>query len=113
MQRKRPLTVRNTIENRLWAQLRALEGYRFRRKAPFKTFTLDFVEHQHRLVISLEGGEPGRHAKDKSGHIVRDRLLSEQGYVILRLWRGEAERDLHWALHRIRAVLDDLASGGR
>jgi len=111
MQRKRPLAVRNTIENRLWAQLRALEGYRFRRKAPFKSFTLDFVEHQNRLVISLEGGEPGRRAKEKSGHIVRDRLLSEQGYVILRLWRGEAERDLHSALHRIRTVLDDLASG--
>jgi very-short-patch-repair endonuclease len=113
MQRKRPLAVRNTIENCLWAQLRALDGYRFRRKAPFKSFTLDFVEHQHRLVISLEDGEPGRRAKDKSGHIVRDRMLSEQGYVILRLWRAEAERDLHSALHRIRTVLDDLASDGR
>ena len=110
MQRKRPFTVRNTIENRLWARLRALDGYRFRRKAPFKSFTLDFVEHAHRLVISLESGEPGRRAKDKTGHIVRDRLLSEQGYAILRLWRAEAERDLHSALHRIRAVLDDLAA---
>ena len=113
MQRKRPLTVRNTLENRLWAQLRTLEGCRFRRKAPFKSFTLDFVEHQNRLVISLEDGEPGRRAKDKSGHIVRDRMLSEQGYVILRLWRGEAERDLHSALHRIRAVLDDLTPDSR
>lgn len=110
MQRKQPLKVRNTLENRLWAQLRTLEGYRFRRKAPFKSFTLDFVEHAHRLVISLESGEPGRRAKDKTGHIVRDRLLSEQGYAILRLWRAEAERDLHSALHRIRAVLDDLAA---
>jgi very-short-patch-repair endonuclease len=40
---------------------------------------------------------------------VRDRLLSEQGYVILRLWRREAERDLHAALHRITAVLGDLS----
>ena len=109
MQRKRPLKVRNTLENRLWVQLRALEGYRFRRKAPFKSFTLDFVEHAHRLVIFLESGEPGRRAKDRTGHIVRDRLLSEQGYAILRLWRAEAERDLHSALHRIRGVLDDLS----
>jgi very-short-patch-repair endonuclease len=109
MQRKQPLAARNTLENRLWAQLRVLEGCRFRRKTPFKTFTLDFVEHQHRLVISLESGEPGRRAKEKAGHIVRDRLLSEQGYAILRLWRAEAERDLHSALHRIRMVLDDLA----
>ena len=70
------------------------------------TFTLDFVEHERGLVISLEDGEPGR----RSGHIVRDRLLNEQGYVILRLWRREAERDLHSAVHRIKAVLEDLAA---
>jgi very-short-patch-repair endonuclease len=105
MQRKAPLRPRNTLENRLWARLRALEGHRFRRKSPFRTFTLDFVEHDARLVISLEDGDPGR----RSGTIIRDRLLSEQGYVILRLWRREVERDLHSAVHRIRLVLEDLA----
>lgn len=106
MQRKTPLKARNTLENRLWARLKALEGYRFRRQSPFKTFTLDFAEHALRLVISLEDGEPGR----RSNHIVRDRLLSEQGYVILRLWRREAERDLHSVVHRIKCVLEDLSS---
>jgi len=106
VQRKAPLKPRNTLENRLWARLRALEGYRFRRRSPFKTFTLDFAEHELGLVISLEGGEPGR----RSNTIVRDRLLSEQGYVILRLWRREVERDLHSAIHRIKAVLEDLAA---
>jgi very-short-patch-repair endonuclease len=106
MQRKVPLRARNTLEHRLWARLRALEGYRFRKKSPFRTFTLDFVEHEARLVVSLEEGEPGK----RSVHIVRDRLLSEQGYVILRLWRREAERDLSSALNRIRAVLEDLSA---
>jgi len=104
MRRKVPLRARNTLENRLWARLREIEGARFRRKSPFRTFTLDFVEHDARLVISLEEGEPGR----RSNTIVRDRLLSEQGYVILRLWRREAERDLHATLGRIKAVLEDL-----
>jgi very-short-patch-repair endonuclease len=91
--------------------LREIEGARFRRKSPFRTFTLDFVEHDTRLVISLEEGEPGKRLqKEATGHIVRDRLLSEQGYVILRLWRREVERDLHGALHRIRAVLEDLTA---
>lgn len=81
-----------------------MEGVRFRRKSPFKTFTLDFVEHDAGLVISLEDGEPGR----RSNTIVRDRLLSERGYAILRLWRREAERDLNAALHRIKTVLEDL-----
>jgi very-short-patch-repair endonuclease len=104
MQRKTPLKPRNTLENRLWVRLKALEGYRFRRKSPFKTFALDFAEHTLKLAISLEDGEPGR----RSSHIVRDRLLNEQGYVILRLWRREVERDLHSAMHRIRAVLEDI-----
>jgi very-short-patch-repair endonuclease len=104
MQRKRPLRARATLEARLWARLKALEGTRFRRKSPFRTFILDFVEHDRRLVISLEDGEPGK----RSAHIVRDRLLSEQGYVILRLWRDEAERNLSSAVHRIKAVLEDF-----
>lgn len=105
IQRKTALRPRNTVETRLWARLKGLEGYRFRRKTPFRTFTLDFVEHDAGLVVLLEDGEPGRH---RTGSIVRDRLLSEAGYVILRLWRREAERDLHTAVHRIRAVLEDL-----
>lgn len=105
LSRKRPLRARNTLDNRLWARLRTLEGARFRRKSPFKTFTLDFVEHDRKLVISLEGGEPGR----RTTTIIRDRLLNEQGYVILRLWRSELERDLSIGLHRIHAVLEDLS----
>jgi very-short-patch-repair endonuclease len=105
MQRKTPLKPYNTLENRLWMRLKALEGYRFRRKSPFRTFTLDFVEHDAGLVVLLENGEPGRH---RIGSIVRDRLLNEQGYVILRLWRQEVARDLHTAVNRIKAVLEDL-----
>jgi|SRR6476659_2010114 len=104
MQRKAPLRPRATLENRLWARLQKLDGCRFRRKAPFRTFTLDFVEHEAGLVISLESGEPGR----RSGGIVRDKLLSEQGYVILRLWRREIERDIGSAIRRIQSVLEDL-----
>jgi very-short-patch-repair endonuclease len=104
MWRKAPLRVRSTLENRLWARLREIGGTRFRRNSPFRSFTLDFVEHDAGLVISLEDGEPGR----RSGGIVRDRLLSEQGYVILRLWRRDAERDIPGAVRRIKAVLEDL-----
>ena len=105
MKRGAPFKLRNTLENRLWVKLKAMEGFRFRRNSPFRTFVLDFVEHELGLVISLEHGEPGR----RSNNVVRDRLLSEQGYVILRLPAREAERDLHSALRHIRAVLEDLA----
>ena len=110
MQRKRALRPCNTLDARLWARLREMreQGWHFRRRTPFKTFTLDFAEHEARLVIDLLDGEPGR--KSIPAHAVRNRLLSEQGYVILRLWRVEAERDLHTAIHKIREVLDALSS---
>jgi very-short-patch-repair endonuclease len=105
MRRKAPLRTRATLENRLWARLREMAGYRFRRRAPFRTFTLDFVEHDIGLVVDLADGEPGR----RSNTIVRDRLLNEQGYVILRLWRREIERDVSDALQRIKRVMEDLS----
>jgi len=104
MRRKAPFRARATLEHRLWARLREMEGFRFRRGSPFRAFILDFVEHDAGLVVSLEDGEPGR----RSNTIVRDRLLSEQGYVILRLWRRETERDIAGAVQRIKAVLEDL-----
>ena len=91
LKRKAPLRAGATLEARLWLRLKLIEGTRFRRRASFKTFTLDFVEHNARLVILLEDGEPGR---SRTGQVVRDRLLGEAGYVILRLWRAEAVRDL-------------------
>jgi very-short-patch-repair endonuclease len=110
VQRKAPLRPRNTLETRLWARLREMEGVRFRRKSPFHTFTLDFVAHDAGLVVSLED-EPGRRPfKKAAGHAVRDRLLNERGYVILRLRRAEVERDLQGALHRIQSVLEDIAT---
>ena len=65
------------------------------------------MEHDAKLVIALLDGEPGR---AQPVHIARDRLLNEQGYVILRLWRREVERDLSGAVHTIRAVLADIAA---
>lgn len=110
MLRKKRLRQGNFLEARLWARLREMreQGWHFRKGAPFKTFTLDFVEHDARLVIDLVEGEPG--CRSAPVRVVRDRLLAEQGYVILRLWRAEAERDLHSALHKIREGLEALST---
>src|SRR4051812_25511036 len=102
MLRKKRLRSRSTLDIRLWQQLKALEGTRFRKRAPFRTFILDFVEHDARLAIILLDGAPG---SPQPVHVARDTLLNQQGYVILRLWRQEVERDLHGAVHTIRAVL--------
>ena len=94
------------IEARLWAKLREFDalGYQFHRKAPFKSFILDFVEHDALLVVELEDGEPGQ---AQSRNVARDHMLAEAGYTVLRFWRNEAARDLPSVIAAIRQVLED------
>jgi very-short-patch-repair endonuclease len=103
MQRKRSLRREATIEDLLWLRLKALEGWHFRKGATFQTFTLPFVEHDALLVIELEADHTGRSP-------VRDRLLHEAGYTILRFPLADAESDLSVVIDTIRAVLEDRRS---
>lgn len=103
MRRKRALRREATIEDLLWLRLKTLEGWRFRRRAPFQTFTLQFVEHDALLVVELESDRADR-------SVVRDRLLHEAGYTILRFPLAEAEKDLSAAINFVRKVLEDRGS---
>jgi very-short-patch-repair endonuclease len=97
MQRKRPLRADPGIENRLWLRLKLLG---FRRGATFRTFRLSFVKHDALLVVELDDGRRS---------VVRDRLLREAGYTVLRFARADAIQNLSFVVATIRAVLDDRA----
>ena len=106
MQRKKPLhRPRADLESRLWMRLRALNlsGNRFRRRVPFRSFILPFAEHEKCLVIDILEGEPGRSSRS----IVRDQLLAEAGYTVLRFWRVEAEKNIPTVLDAIKQALED------
>ena len=102
MQRRRPLRREAEIEDLLWLRLKALEerGWHFRKDSPFQTFTLPFVAHDALLVVELEADRSGRSP-------VRDRLLHEAGYTILRFPRADAQNNLPSVIATIRAVLED------
>jgi len=97
------------VESRLWAKLRDMDalGYQWRRRAHFKSFTLDFVEHEAQLVIDLADGEPG---KSPAPNIARDHVLAVAGYTVLKFRRGEAAHDLGAVTAAIRRVLEDRPS---
>ena len=94
----------NDVEARLWAKLREFEGYQFHRKAPFKSFILDFVEHEALLVIELDDGEPGRAGPR---NVARDHMLAEAGYTVLRFWKSEAASNIAAVIGAVRQVLED------
>lgn len=80
-------------ERRLWSELkefRRLYGIHVRKQAPIGNYTVDFVVHEHRLVIEVDGEHhftPNGLARDAA----RDAWLDTVGYRVLRLNTGELD----------------------
>jgi len=74
-------------ETRLWAALRAhrFEGLSFRRQTLIGHFIVDFVCHDHQLIVKIDGGQHAESTKD----IERDRWLASKGYRVLRFWNSD------------------------
>ena len=49
-------------EKRLWQILRGrrLRGYRFRKQVPLEKYVVDFLCHEARLIVELDGGQHNR-----------------------------------------------------
>ena len=78
-------------ERRLWYWLRAhrFHGASFRRQTPIGPFIVDFVSHELRLVIELDGGQHSESKRDMH----RDRWLKSKGYRVLRFWNSDVLRN--------------------
>lgn len=89
------------VEALLWSRLRArqMEGMKFRRQQPIENFIVDFVNFEKRIVIELDGGQ---HSKNKDKDNERDRLLTENGFTILRFWDNEVFENIEGILEVIR-----------
>ena len=88
-------------ERKLWKHIRAkqVEGYKFRRQEPVGKYIVDFVSHEKRIVVEVDGG---RHAINKAGDNIRDRWLKEHGYRVLRFWNNEVLTNIAGVLEVIR-----------
>ncbi|HWV96433.1 MAG TPA: endonuclease domain-containing protein [Xanthobacteraceae bacterium] len=91
--RTRAKTLRITMtdaERLLWSRLRAhrLAGLSFRRQAPIGPYIADFVCHECRLVIELDGGQ---HAgeREAASDAKRTQWLTHKGYRVLRFWNSD------------------------
>ena len=106
LQRTRAKSLRSDMtdaEHRLWSALRAhrLNGLSFRRQAPLGRFTVDFVCHDKRLVIEVDGGQHADNVRD----IERDRWLAAKGYRVLRFWNNDVLRNRNGVLETIAAAV--------
>ncbi|MEA2992638.1 MAG: hypothetical protein QOD40_1558 [Alphaproteobacteria bacterium] len=86
-------------ETRLWAALRGhrLEGLSFRRQTLIGRFIVDFVCHDHQLIVEIDGGQHAESTKDIEG----DRWLESKGYRVLRSWNSDVLKNQNAVLQAI------------
>jgi very-short-patch-repair endonuclease len=88
-------------EKRLWKFLRTTDLH-FRRQAPFAPYIVDFVCHEHRLIVELDGGIhnlPQVAARD----VERDLWLTGRGYRVMRFLNEQAVSDTSGVVQMILA----------
>jgi very-short-patch-repair endonuclease len=80
-------------EKSVWRILRLyqIEGHRFRRQVPLGRYIADFVCHDARLIIEIDGGQ---HQESAPQEAERTRFLQDQGYRVLRFWNNEVLSNL-------------------
>jgi very-short-patch-repair endonuclease len=75
-------------EKIIWQMLRSrqIEGHRFRRQVPLGRYIADFVCHEARLIVEIDGGQ---HDLSSEREVLRTRFLESEGYHVLRFWNNE------------------------
>jgi very-short-patch-repair endonuclease len=87
--RARALRINATdAEQRLWQILgsRQMMGCKFRRQVPIGRYIADFLCHEARLIIEVDGGQHDRSSEHEANRIT---FLQSQGYRVLRFWNDE------------------------
>ena len=75
-------------EKRMWQILRSrqMNGFKFRRQVPMRRYIADFVCHEAKLVVEIDGGQ---HHHLSPGETERTRVLQSEGYRLLRFWNND------------------------
>ena len=125
VERARELRKAMTPQERsLWQRLKALrsQGHHFRRQSPEGPFTLDFVCRAAKLVVEVDGVQHAqeRHSEEDRK---RDKYLRQRGFLVLRFWAADVEREPDGVIETIlnalsqrptrRAARDTLPGTGR
>src|SRR5262245_37431680 len=94
-------------ERRLWQilRLRQTDGRRFRRQVPIGPFIADFVCHEARLIVEIDGGQ---HDPSSEADASRTRFLEGEGYRVLRFWNNEVLENAEGVCSLIAKSLDPV-----
>ena len=99
-------------ESALWEMLRGKKlGDKFRRQHVIGDFIVDFVCLQKQLVIEVDGGYHNDEAQ-KEADDLREKILQDLGYEVLRFTNEEVLGDTERVVEKIKVVLQSSPLGG-
>jgi very-short-patch-repair endonuclease len=108
---KRPLTDvarklrrnQTDAEKQLWYHFRDRRflGYKFRRQTPRGRAVADFLCHEARIIVEVDGGQ---HASSSSD-VERTAFLNSAGYLVLRFWNNDVMSNMDGVLEEIARTL--------
>ena len=100
-------------ERCLWEILRANKmGHRFRRQHIVGDFIVDFICLPLNLIIEVDG-EYHNNPKQKEADHLRDSILNQAGYTILRFTNEEVIGNIENVIHRITSAMTESPLLGR
>ncbi len=95
-------------EQHLWYYLRANRlGYKFKRQVPVDRFIVDYLCHEKRLIIELDGGQ---HQEQYEYDLQRTKLVNQKGFRVLRFWNHDVFQNTEGVLEVIREALSPALS---
>jgi very-short-patch-repair endonuclease len=98
-------------ERVIWYGLRAhrLDGIGFRRQTPIGPYIVDFVSHQAKLIIEIDGGQhfESEHLRRDAR---RDAVLESKGFRVLRFNNYDVLTNRTGVLESILSVIQDAPS---
>ena len=91
-------------ERRLWSSIRDRQflGLKFRRQGPVCGYVADFLCHEVKLIVELDGGQ---HSERSEEDARRTMLLGEAGFLVLRFWNNDALANIEGVLTAIAEQL--------
>jgi len=115
MTRKRAIGLRHAqtdSERKLWMALRnrQLDGWKFRRQELMDPYIVDFVCHEAKLIVEVDGGE---HQAQEAYDQRRTKYLNARGYTVIRFWNNEVLTNLDGVLEQVSLSLSPCGRGMR
>lgn len=92
-------------EQKLWQRLRKRQvfDYKFRRQAPLGHYIVDFVCHEAKLVVEIDGSQ---HKLEAQYDAKRSAWLKSEGFDVLRFWNNEVLCNIDGVVQKIAMNLE-------